>query len=728
MKRRMLSLLLCALLALGLCVPAAAAGETLDQELQRVTLQVKKTLSIADTYTTFSGNPQDLGVMRYWQLDWSSEDGSSVSVMADSTGKILRYNVSVPETQTVPSGGYAPTLSKLSGQQARKTAEAFLSAVLTGQEKGVLSESAGSVVPVSGSCSFSAEILLSGVPSDITAQLTVDDGTGAVSSYYRSDFYSAYVNDLPSAVPAVSAAAAAKALAEPVSLEAQYVLSSDGTAAVRYVPTVNAALYVDAQTGKLTDLNEAWANISYRGGGVAENTAAAADASSGTADKTALTEAEQATIAKLQGVLSKDALDAAARKVTALGLSAYTLSGADFSLDADSGQVSCTLRYTRALAFSELTGVDRSAFKDGLYRQTKVLTLDGRTGALLSGWSYRPWCMKDGTLTRTALTAAANGFLKSWQPERAAQTALTQGSDESFSYDRKVNGYFYHGNSVQVGMDTTDGSVDSFYLNWDDELTFRSPGTVISAAAAKAALCSAYQATLRYIAYPVSVDVSLPIWETYASCCGSVAYRHVLGYTYEIQGAPVEGVDAQTGALIRTESVSADKAYTDISGSFAKTQIEALAAAGIRFGGSEQFQPSAKLTQKEMLVLLLNSCGWDYDAEDLSDEAVLESVYSAAWSQGFLTRGVKDPDHAVTRMELVRAILSASPYGPATKLAGIYKTTFRDAASFVAADVSYAALAEGLGLVKGDAAHRFLPSRIVTRQEAAAILYNYMNR
>jgi len=374
MKKKLLSLLLCAALALGLCVPALAA-ESMDDELSRVTLAVKNTLSIDSGYTDFDGSLQDMGALRRWQLRWSDKTGDTVIVLAADDGKVLQYNAGEGAVWTVrnASGGYEPKLSHVTADSARAAAAAFLARVLTGSESGKLLASSGGTT--GSDYSFRAQILLNGVPSAAEATLTVGAADGKVSYYYRSDSYAAHVNSLPSGVPAVSAAAAAEKLSGAVKFDLRYVLGSDGKAVLRYVPAQNASLYVDAQTGALTDLNEAWKNAARNEQAGSKATAAEADAASG-----GLSEAEQAAVSQLKGVLSKEKLDETVRAVSALGLGRYTLSAADYSADKKAGTVSCTLRYTRVLAYSELTGVDRNDYREGEYRQTRAVTVDAKTG------------------------------------------------------------------------------------------------------------------------------------------------------------------------------------------------------------------------------------------------------------------------------------------------------------------------------------------------------------
>ncbi|MGE4277736.1 MAG: S-layer homology domain-containing protein [Lawsonibacter sp.] len=736
MKKKYLSLLLCALLTLGLCTPAFAADESLEEELTRVTLAVKNTISIGDQYTDFTGNVDDMGALRYWSLNWSDENGDSIRVLATDAGKVMQYSAnSSGPIGPLMSGSFDPTFSKISADTAAKAAEKFLSSVLTKDESAELTDSDKMAVTLGGSdYTVSAQILLNGIPSPNCARLQVSSETGEVVYFSRDDCYEAYVNDAPSAVPAVSVAAAADTLAGTVNLELQYVLPEDGdgsTAVLRYVPITGGNYYVDAQSGKLVDLSKIWDDLRsdlVNDEAKSASTAAGIDQSA----DSGLSDAEQAAIQKLQGVLSQDALDTAARKVTLLGLGRYSLSSASYSMDQDTGDVTCTINYTRKLSFSELKDVTSEQYQNGNYQQTKSLTLNAKTGDLLGGWSYRPWYMKDVKTDLSKLQSTANSFLSFCYPDYADKVALIDdngnGDGTNFHYDRKENGYYYHNNYVEITIDPSDGSVASFCDNWDDGLKFQSAAGMVSADTAKSAYCGTYSAWLGYIAYPVSVNVSLPIWKTYADCCGYVAYQYVLGYTYETDGSTVLGVDAMTGKPIVVQTQKTAVVYTDITGSFAQKQIEALAAAGIGFGDSSEFKPNANLTQKDMLVLLLNSCGYRFDTADLDREDELESLYSAAWSEGFLIRGNRDPDHIVTRLEMVTAVIDASPYSQAAKLKGIFITSFTDAAQISADSLGYAAIAQGLGIIHGNEKGQFCPNATVTRQVAAVILYSYMNR
>ena len=62
-------------------------------------------------------------------------------------------------------------------------------------------------------------------------------------------------------------------------------------------------------------------------------------------------------------------------------------------MDESTGDVSCTLYYTRKVSYSELNNVTSAEYQSGTYQQTKILQVNAKTGALLQGWTYRPWNM-----------------------------------------------------------------------------------------------------------------------------------------------------------------------------------------------------------------------------------------------------------------------------------------------------------------------------------------------
>jgi len=76
----------------------------------------------------------------------------------------------------------------------------------------------------------------------------------------------------------------------------------------------------------------------------------------------------------------------------------------------------------------------------------------------------------------------------------------------------------------------------------------------------------------------------------------------------------------------------------------------------------------------------------------------------------------------------VKLILNAVGYGPVAQLEGIFRTKFADDVQIPASAYGYVALAQGLGMVEGDGANRFLPNESATRAQAAVMLCNLMTR
>ena len=87
--KRILSLALVLALLLALGMPAAA--ETAEEQLKRVTLQVKTTLDIGDDYTSFNGDSYTYGGRAWWWLYWEKED-ESLYVTCDDEGKVYSFD------------------------------------------------------------------------------------------------------------------------------------------------------------------------------------------------------------------------------------------------------------------------------------------------------------------------------------------------------------------------------------------------------------------------------------------------------------------------------------------------------------------------------------------------------------------------------------------------------------------------------------------------------------
>ena len=102
--KKLLSLVLALTLASGLALPAAAAEESADAALARVTQAVKDTLAL-DTagYDQFQGDRYEDGLTGVWSLRWDGAEGS-LSVDALDDGTVTGYYLG--ENYTAPSSGF----------------------------------------------------------------------------------------------------------------------------------------------------------------------------------------------------------------------------------------------------------------------------------------------------------------------------------------------------------------------------------------------------------------------------------------------------------------------------------------------------------------------------------------------------------------------------------------------------------------------------------------------
>lgn len=719
MWKKITAVFLCVALVTAVSVPALAAEEGMDARLTQVTLAVKETLNLDDRYTQFSGNLTEQGSTSYWELSWSNDE-ESLNVCADVTGKVLSYSryPYATDYRSIYEYGYAPIFPQAKQDEALRNARAFVEKVL-GANETVSFNPTDSQYGTSkiDSYWFNGTVLLYGLKSPISFSVRVDAGDMSVTQFYRSDCYNQYADGVPSATPAVSAGTASALLSKTVALQLQYVLTGDGkTAVLQYLPVGNGNYIVKADTGELINLDELV--TPYYGRNLDGMEEATADSSAG--DK-GLSEAEQSAIAALDGVYTRDQLDAAARAISELGIdSGYTLSSVNYSMNPDNNEVQTTLAYTKKITdetemksrfpntYSEM---EKQGIINPIYTY-KYLTLDAMTGALISVYTYWGTSDEENKLSTDQMQGKAAAFLGKYFPDARKATALNETASDatngSFVYSQTANGILFPTNSADITVNGYDGAIDNFSLSWTDGVTFDSADGIVSEATAMAAYLGCFDTVLQYVQVPVEVGPY------------NYSYELQLAYQYDAKQS-VTGVDAKTGkAILAADSMAATPiAYDDISSCYGKTQIEKLAQYGVGFPGSS-FLPQAQLTQKDALVLLLSAVGYSTTAED--------DLYNVAYSYRLIAKNDRNPTKLMTRAELIKMLIGATTYNTAAELTGIYHCGFADDSSIAPGDYGYVAIAKGLGVVRGDEQNKFNPDNIVTRQDAAIILFNFMSR
>ena len=712
--KRFTSLLLSLLLLGSLGVPAFAASESADERLARVTETVKATLGLdTDAYTEFHGelSEQQLGVV--WELYWSGT-GTSLNVTALEDGTIVGYWRS-DNDEDVYYGRNLPTFPKADAAAAKKAAQAFLARVLDAKTESVtLADSSSDSRLNSRSCTFSGAILLNGLTSPMNYNITVRGSDNTVTSFYRDAPAQTFLGEIPSATPAIAKDAAAQTLRGTLKLELIYVTDESGMKAVlRYVPVSGETVYVDAQTGKLVKPD---ADLWMYGTNAASGSVEEAKASDAEMDR-GLTEVELAGVVKLDGVLDSDALDKKIRAESAYKLDGYTISTADYRLvknGDDTESVLCTLRYTQS-------DEDYSG---------RTFTVDARTGAVKSLWSYGAWD-KDRTPAVKAGDAqkAAEAFLKRFSAHADAYALYT--TDDSvadgapsygFTFVRKVNGYFFPENSATIQIDAMTGAVCGVSETFDEAVVFDDADGVISADKAMDVWAASYETVLAYRLEGKELSQSVAAEKALIDR-GVTRFRTLLlSYALEREDY-FAGVDAKTAALVAPERYDGTIAYGDTASHWAAKEIETLAKYGVGYAGGS-FGADKALTQWDLVCLLASTRGCILDPAKATAEE-RDSAYETVYRMGALTRAERSDDAAITRGALVKALLGSAGYTAVANLSGIFTCAYADAAQIPAAELGYAALAQGFGLVRDSVYAAGTPA---TRAMAAVMLYRLMER
>lgn len=722
--RKLFSAALALSLGLSLAAPAMAEDHA-DARLAAVATKVIATLSVPEDYTAFHGEPSETPLGTQWELCWEGED-KSLSVSATGEGKILSLNYW--EAQTTPDEDkVGPAFPNLTRAQAKEKAQALLDLVLTQGEEAVFDEDGyGDSLNVS-SYSFHGAIHLNGLPSPLDFNLRVRAQDGVVTGFWRDDV-SRYAGTLPAPATVITAEKAGQQLKTTFQFKLEYVLpeeqeeGEEKVAVLRYLPQPTHDFYVDAATGELIDLTELREKLQETGrnmaaGDMAMDEAPGAEASMKSAARE-LTEAELAGVAKLEGVLTQEELDKAVRAWKQLSLDKFELAGSDLSVDREGETVTARLTYAR----NTENGVAR-----------RYVTLDGRTGALESLWGHDPYDKAEPKVDQKAAQRSAEAFLKAIWPDQFAKCELydSYGADtlsgaHSFTYAQKVNGCFFPANSLTVRISARDGSVMGFDRSFDDAVTFDDPKGIVDEAAAVDAWLATYPVELAYLQVPVALDLLgeevLPLRNA------GYSYYNALkpGYALGQRDKWYCGVDAKTGRAVGQERGEEQvMAYDDLSGHWAEKALTELVRYNVGWYGGKAL-PDQALTQLDYVAFLASTEGYRYLPGEDGDGTAADDLYAYAYRRGILTQDERADDAVLTRAQAVKLLLDSLGYGRVARIPGIFRCDFADAGSIPAADMGYAALAQGLGVAGGDSEGNYAAARPATRCEGAVMLWQYM--
>ncbi|HWI66533.1 MAG TPA: YcdB/YcdC domain-containing protein [Symbiobacteriaceae bacterium] len=206
----------------------------------------------------------------------------------------------------------------------------------------------------------------------------------------------------------------------------------------------------------------------------------------------------------------------------------------------------------------------------------------------------------------------------------------------------------------------------------------------------------------------------------------------------------IEALDAVTGVPYDYEGrnlIEAAKRPVDIDGHFAQREIELLWARGIFELKDGKFNPDQTVAAAELARWLVLARGMQpYPMYDFAGNftsmpmagANLAKSAEAAYFGAALQAGIllpedfaadADPNAPVTRELYALWVVRALGYGDIAKMESRIEMTFADKAAIGAKYANAVALMNGLKIAGADASGNFNPQRMITRGEAAKMLF-----
>ena len=677
---------ICLMVILALTLSAVgAAGEEMPAEAAKITLLVREKLGISEEYDRFSSDYSYSGDdMRVWNLYWQGNI-RGVSVSCSDDGVVYSY-YRYEEGEYDSSSDYAPRMPAHDLAEAREAMEQFFRK--TAREDEDITLKGGYAAYINDSLPsylFQGYITRGGVATDTGFNMRLWAEDLSVRSYDRDDGY-LHFNARGGTEPALTKEEAAAALRSAYDVQLRYISESPEDMRLAYVMTPDKGKAVDALTGEVLEYTEGW-YYGEQDAGEGEYVSA----------KAALTPAEQEGVEKLRGVHTQEELDAVVRSMIELGVTDdFRLMSASFSTSGD--QVTASLSY-------ETQNDDY-----------KYITVDARELTLVAEYTGRYYGREfaDYSPDRDKAREKAEAFVEKYFPRLSGHYTFSETMVLNPTWQpvvavvfaRMENGVRYDGNTIRIEVNTEMDLIDSVDVYWTETASFPSPEGVADIDAARETYFALAEPELRLCRFFSDEEGAWKEKLCYVLSTAGIV-RGLDAFTLE----PIEngkGREAQPLAYEDTEDVT--------------EAAKALAAFGAGLPGG-RFDGSKGATLRDALTLIL-SAGGRADVGETDGEL----VQRAQWA-GALAKGEEyDLDAEVSRIWMARTLMQMSGYGKAAMVPGIYVCGFADDGDIPAEDFGYIAIAKGMGVAQANGDGRFEPARIITRAEAAQMVYAFLTR
>ena len=646
------------------------ADEAIPAALEQTISTVKDKIEIPKEYSEFEYSINTYDDKERYNLNWekkeydSDERKYSISVSIDAEGNIYSYeNYGVMSWKR----GDFSIKNQKSKNECLKAAEDFLKKVLPEN----YSEFELCDNSVNGNFVFRQ--VKNGIPvrSNIV-NIMIDLETLNIISY---NFNKAdYVNkDFEGKENIISKEEASKIFFDNAKFEPAYYFYYDYRTKEKkiflaYSPNNLYDSSIDAKTGEPFK-SEPY----YLWDMKAENSMATEDA--GSAGKRAdLSEEELSEVDKSKDLLSKEEADSEIRKLIPNSADLKEISSAGLSRD-------------RIDTDKYIWNID---YKNG------YAAIDAKTKKLRSFYIYNDQLDVDIEGVETAKEvseerkAKALEFINKVEPEKVSLIELEPSEglrDGYLSFVRKVNGFKFYENSINVTFDKDDNII-GYNCYWYDSVKFPEAKNIIDS-----------KEIFDKIKETADFDL---IYENFEK---NKKRNIVLAYSFIKTTETAPYIDAKTGEELDYEGKKYNRefkipeSYPDIKGHWCEKYVNTLLDRNI-YVKREMFLPDEKITKKELL-----------DYYKSFDEKTMKDF--------------KDSDEFITREEICKVISKTLGYDKLAET-DAFKNPFNDV-SDTDNGFGYMAIANALDIVTAGEDGGFYPDREITNAEAAKIIFGIEN-
>lgn len=671
MKKYIALVLLLTILVLGLSlVSTYADNTTYSKELEKVILVVKEKYDIGQTYDKFKSSVNSFDDQVTFSLNWSSSKDKNIvlDITTDKDGNIISYYKYFENEKVVPG---------LRIEEAKEIAEEFISKTDGSMLDEIKLEKSKNLDPLSQEFTFNYTRHIKAIPYKEN-QVTV-----SVNKYNRevSNYFSKWDKNIATQSNSniIGKQKAKEIFIEDLGLVPMYKrnyninMENSNEYYVVYKPRYDKKL-VDAKTGSIIELNEP---ILYR-----------QDESNKKIQSEALTEDEVNEVLKLEKVLSKEEINQ------------YIISLFDIPNNHRSIKYSLDLDY-----YNKDTYIWTVIYE---YSDDKSITvkIDSVTKEILYYYNYDPEYVEKENIVKTNEKDAIGLVGKISQDKLLELEYLKDTNGSNYYFQRKTNGIVVEDNYVDIKLDQRNQKLIYYNSTWYKG-KIKEVDKIIS-------LDDAYKILFKDIGYNLE----------YIKLYDEKNKAKEIKLVYNINSSKPNYIRAEDGVIINHsgQEYYEEKtiAYEDIGKSYAKTKIEILGENGIGFYERE-FRPKEKMKEIDFLYMLYQSKN-PYKEGQIKESDVIDYFII----NDYIAKG-DNISNNISKEKAAKYVVIAMGYKEIGSLNNIFSNEYKDAKEIEASYLGYLNIARGFNIIS-EKDGRISPKKVLSREDGASIIYNYLFR